>query len=312
MLDLRRLRLLRELDARGTLAAVADALGYSPSAVSQQLAVLEREAGVALLEPAGRGVRLTDAARVLVEHAGPLLEGAERARAALDAVAAGAVLGRVRVAGFHSVAVRLAAPALHDLAHDHPDLRTELVEAEPEEALPALTLGDLDLVIADEWQDQPRPPTAALTREDLFTEPLRIVLPEDHPLAGRRRVRLADLRDEVWTAGQPGMAYAEWTVRACRELGGFEPDVRHRANDPGVLLAAVRNGLAVTLLPDLVTAEALPGVVVRDVAEGQMTRTVFLATRATDEGRPSLDAVRAAIRRQARTRGTRAGRPARA
>src|SRR5688500_1071071 len=105
MLDVRRLRLLRELDARGTLAAVADALDYSPSAVSQQLAVLEREAGVPLLEPAGRGVRLTDAARVLVGHAGPLLEGAERARAALDAAAGGAVAGRVRVAAFHSVAV---------------------------------------------------------------------------------------------------------------------------------------------------------------------------------------------------------------
>lgn len=307
MLDLRRLRLLRELEARGTLAAVADALGYSPSAVSQQLAVLEREAGVALLEPAGRGVRLTDAGRVLAGHAGPLLAAAERAQADLDA-AAGTVAGRIRLATFQSVALNLAAPAFRTLASEHPDLRTELVEAEPEESLPALALGDLDVVIADEWQDQVRPRLPALDREDLFTEPLRIVLPEDHPLARRRRVRLADLRDEPWATGQPGTGYADMTVRACRELGGFEPDLRHRANDAAFLLVAVRHGLAVTLLPDLVGADRHPGVVVRDVAEGAMGRTIFLASRATDRRRPSVQATLAAIREAAQRRAGRGGR----
>src|ERR671915_990545 len=135
MLDLHRLRLLHELHARGTIAAVADALRFTPSAVSQQLAVLEREAGVKLLERAGRGVRLTDAALVLVDHAGALLERAARAEADL-AAAAGAVTGRGRIAGFESVALRLALPAMEALARDAPRLRCELVEAEPEEALP--------------------------------------------------------------------------------------------------------------------------------------------------------------------------------
>src|SRR3954462_10276275 len=155
MLDFRRLRLLRELDERGTIAAVADALQFTPSAVSQQLAILEREAGVALLERAGRGVRLTDPALMLVEHADALLERAALAEADL-AAAAGAVTGRARIAGFQSVVLRLALPAMEALAREAPRLRCELIEAEPEQALPALALGDLDVVLGDEWEHAPR------------------------------------------------------------------------------------------------------------------------------------------------------------
>src|ERR671916_179097 len=154
MLDLRRLRLLRELSERGTIAAVADALRYTPSAISQQLAMLEREAGVPLLERAGRGVRLTDAALVLVGHAEALLERAALAEADL-AAAAGTVAGRGRIAAFESVALHVAVPAMAALAVDAPRLRCELVEAEPEQALPALALGDVDLVLADEWRPHP-------------------------------------------------------------------------------------------------------------------------------------------------------------
>src|SRR5690349_13306954 len=120
MLDLRRLRLLHELHARGTIAAVADALQFTPSAVSQQLAVLEREAGVPLLARAGRGVRLTDAAVVLVRHAGTLLAEADRAAAELEAAAGGAVAGRLRIAAFQSAALRVAAPAVRALADAAP------------------------------------------------------------------------------------------------------------------------------------------------------------------------------------------------
>ena len=133
------------------MAAVADALQFTPSAVSQQLAVLEREAGVPLLEKAGRTLRLTDAALVLVGHAEALLERAALAEADL-AAAAGTVAGRGRIAAFESVALGIALPAIEALGRDAPRLRCELVEAEPEQALPALALGDLDLVLADEWQ----------------------------------------------------------------------------------------------------------------------------------------------------------------
>src|SRR5687767_6599043 len=178
MLELRRLKLLRELHERGTIAAVADALQFTPSAVSQQLAVLEREAGVALLERAGRGVRLTDAALVLVGHAGALLERAELAEADLAATA-GRVAGRGRIASFQSAAFHLAVPAMRALGRDAPELLCELIEAEPEQSLPALALGDVDLALADEWQQQPLARPAGVDREDLFRDPVRLVLPED-------------------------------------------------------------------------------------------------------------------------------------
>ena len=143
---------MRELHERGTIAAVADALQFTPSAVSQQLNLLERETGVQLLERAGRGVRLTDPALVLVEHAEALLDRAARAEADL-AQATKTVSGRARIAAFPSVAIKLAIPAIERLREHR--ARCELLEAEPETALPALALGDVDLVLGDEWQHQP-------------------------------------------------------------------------------------------------------------------------------------------------------------
>src|SRR6478735_4090880 len=177
MLDLRRLRLLYELHQRGTIAAVADALQFTPSAVSQQLAVLERETGVRLLERAGRGVRLTDSALALVDHADALLERAALAEADL-AAAAGTVSGRGRIAAFQSVALRIALPAMDALRHDAPRLRCELIEAEPEQALPALALGDVDLVLGDEWPHQPVRLPAGVQRHDLFDDPVHVAVPE--------------------------------------------------------------------------------------------------------------------------------------
>ena len=222
---------------------MADALQFTPSAVSQQLAVLEREAGVALLERAGRGVRLTDAALVLVGHAEALLDRAELAEAEL-AAAAGSVAGRGRIASFQSVAIHLAAPAMQALAREAPGLRCELVEAEPEQSLPALALGDVDLVLADEWQHQPRSRPAGVDRHDLHRDPVRLVLPEDHPAARRhaRAVPLAELAGEAWTTGHRDTGWEEMTERTCRELGGFDPDIRHRTNDSVISLALVAHG----------------------------------------------------------------------
>jgi DNA-binding transcriptional LysR family regulator len=296
MLDLRRLRLLRELKARGTIAAVADALQFTPSAVSQQLAILEREAGVPLLERAGRGVRLTDPALVLVDHAEALLEGAALAEADL-AAAAGTVTGRGRIAGFQSVALRLALPAMEALRRDAPRLRCELIEAEPEQALPALALGDVDLVLGDEWQHQPWRLPEGLERHPLFRDPVHLVLPAEHPAARRHpdAVPLAELADESWTSGHARMAWEEMTERTCRELGGFDPDIRHRTNDATVSLALVARGMAVTMLPELALPDGYPGIALRDIAEGRTGREILAATRRTDAARPSTKALLAAV-----------------
>jgi DNA-binding transcriptional LysR family regulator len=297
MLDLHRLRLLRELSERGTIAAVADALQFTPSAVSQQLAVLEREAGVPLLERAGRGVRLTDAALVLVGHAEALLDRAAEAEADL-AAAAGTVAGRGRIAGFQSVAIKLAMPAMRALAADAPRLRCELIEAEPEQALPALALGDLDLVIGDEWQHQPLQMPDGVRRDDLFDDPVYVVLPTRHPAARRHRqaVPLAELAHDVWTTGHVGMAWEEMIHRTCRELGGFDPDVRHRTTDANVSLALVADGIAVTMLPDLALPRGRAGLALRAIADAPVSRTIFAATRAADAARPSTQALLAAVR----------------
>lgn len=297
MLDLRRLRLLRELNDRGTIAAVADALQFTPSAVSQQLAMLEREAGVPLLERAGRGVRLTDPALVLVGHAEALLERAALAETDL-AAAAGTVSGRARIAGFQSVALRLALPAMKALASSAPRLRCEFVEAEPEQALPALALGDLDLVIGDEWQHQPWRLPAGLQRHELLLDPVHILLPAGHESARRHpdAVPLAELAGAAWATGPPGMGWDEMTQGTCRELGGFEPDIRHRVSDATVSLALVGQGLAVTLLPELALPGRPRGVARRAIAEGAVHRSISAAVRAADAGRPSTQAVLAAVR----------------
>ena len=304
MLDLHRLRLLHELHARGTIAAVADALQFTPSAVSQQLAVLEREAGVPLLERAGRGVRLTDPALVLVRHAEALLERAELAEADL-AAAAGKVAGRGRIASFQSVALHVVMPAIAALAREAPDLRCELIEAEPEQSLPALILGDVDLVLADEWEYQPHARPDGVERQDLCVDPVYVVLAEGHAAALRHpeAVPLAELEEEPWTTGHANTGWEEMTVRTCRGLGGFDPDIRHRTNDSVTSLALVAGGQALTLLPKLVQPETHPGVVVRALAEGSVHRTIYAATRSADAKRPSVQALLAAVRATAESLG---------
>lgn len=277
--DLRRLRLLRELAERGTLGAVAAALGYSPSAVSQQLNVLEKEAGARLLEKAGRGVRLTDAGRLLARHAGVLLTAAEAAAADLAALG-GAVRGTVRAGGLQSAARRLLVPAVARMTAAHPRVRTEVSELELEQALPGLRLGAIDLVISDEYDGHPRPRPAGLRFDVLHEEPLKLVLPPAHPLARRGGpVALSALRDDVWTASGAGTGHHDMVVGSCRSLGGYEPDVRHRSSDADVQLALVRDTGAVALLPALTLPAADPALAVRNVAERRLGRRLVVALR---------------------------------
>ncbi|MER7245707.1 LysR family transcriptional regulator [Kribbella sp. NPDC000426] len=281
MMDLHRLRLLREVHGRGTVHGAARALGYSPSAISQQLAVLEREAGTPLLERVGRNVRLTAAGQVLVRHATTLLDGVEAAEAELAAVAAGRVAGVVRIGAFQSAFIRVVAPAIRSLAAAHPDIRVEAAELEVEQAAPALRLQQLDVMVGDEYDGQPRAVHTDLLREPLLREHIRVVLPEDHPAAAADRVPIAELADLPWAACQPGTGHREMHVRVCRELGGFEPDLRYSSDDFLILLELVRTTGAGALLPDLVIGQGAPGVAVRLPAEGAVGRAVFLLTRRT-------------------------------
>lgn len=294
MLDLHRLRLLREVEGRGTLSAVAQALGYTTSAISQQLAVLEREAGVPLLERVGRNVRLTAAGQVLVKHATTLLEGVETAEAELAAAAAGQVAGTVRVASFQSAFLRIVVPTIEKLARSHPDVRIEATEAEVETSAPALQLQHLDLVIGDEYADQPRAIHPGLRRESLLHEHMNLVLPVAHPEASAARPSLSKLADLAWAACQPGTGHHQMHLRVARQLGRFEPDIRYTSDDFYILLELVRTAGAGALLPDLVVAYDAPGVVVHPLREDNIGREIFLLTRKSRT--PTVAVVATALR----------------
>ena len=301
-LDLRRLRMLRELEERGTLAAVAVALDYTPSAVSQQLAVLERETGVRLLEKAGRGVRLTDAGRLLARHAGVLLSAAEAAQTDLASLT-GEIRGTVRAGGLQSATRRLLIPAVVGLRGEHPQVRVEISELELEQALPELRLGSLDVVISDEYDGHPRPRPPGIGFALLHREPLKLVLPAAHPAAQQGGpVAVAGLRDEVWVAAATYTGHHALVVGVCRSLGGYEPDLRHRSNDADVLFELVRSTGAVALMPALTLPTADPTLAIRDVAETVIGRRLMVLTRDQPTA-PALASFLSAVTDQARRLG---------
>jgi DNA-binding transcriptional LysR family regulator len=298
-LDLRRLRLLRELEERKTLGAVATALGYTPSAVSQQLSVLEKEVGVGLFEKAGRGVRLTDAAHLLARHADALLTAAEAAQTDLASLSRD-VRGRIRAGGLQSATRHVLIPVVVRMLTEHPFVRVEVTELELEEALPELRLGTMDLVVSDEYDGHPRPRPAGLEFEVLHEEPLKVVLPAAHPAAASgRRVAIADLRDDVWVASATGTGHHALVLSTCRSLGGYEPDLRHRSNDAEVQLELVRMAGAVALLPALTLPATDPALAVREIEEASVGRRLVLITRDAAAA-PALTTFLAAIRAQAR------------
>jgi DNA-binding transcriptional LysR family regulator len=295
MLDLRKLLLLRELHARGTVAAVAEALSYTPSAVSQQLAQLQREAGVPLTERVGRRLRLTDAGLRLVEHAAVLLARLEEAEAELQG-AAGAVRGRLRLASLQTPLLSLVPAALQLLGERHPDLRVEVSEMEPEQSLPAVALGELSVAIAEEYDDAPRERYPELEREELCRDAIALVLPRKHPLAaGDGPVALADLAGEAWLSSHPDTQFAQTQLRMLRQAG-FEPDIRHWANDSAILVALVAAGEGIVLLPALARPERDPRVVTRPVADAELGRTIYAFSRRSTSGAPSTRAVIGALR----------------
>ena len=292
---MRRLAVLREFAARGTVSGAAEALGYTPSAVSQQLAQLQREAGVRLLRRSGRRLELTDPGRVLAGRAEELLASMEVVEAEL-AAHAGEVRGRVRLAAFQTAGLSLVAPALGRL-EEHPGLRVEFAEAEGEESLPALAAGGFDVVVAEEYGHAPRPRLAGVAREYLEPDPMLIALPCDHPaLPADGPVSLAELSECEWATARAGSAYADMFVRLCRSVGGFEPRIRHRAHDMLLLLELVARGCA-ALLPALGHPELDGRVAARPLAEGSFSRDIFVAFRESDRNRPSTAAVVEALRR---------------
>jgi DNA-binding transcriptional LysR family regulator len=295
MLDVRRLTLLRELSLRGTVAAVAVALHQTPSAVSQQLALLEREAGVPLLLRAGRRLQLTPQAELLVQHTSEILESLDRAESDL-AASLGAAAGPVRVAIFQSVALALLPRALDVLGREHPALTAIVTQREPETALHETFARDFDLVIAEEYPGHAAPLLPGLDRQPLTTDAIRLATP---PVAsGRWSARtIAEAADAPWVMEPHGAASRHWAEQACRRAG-FEPQVRFETADLQAHVRLIQTGHAVALLPDLIWQGASPTVSLVPLA-GDPSRTIFTSTRQAIATRPSIIAFRAALARAA-------------
>jgi DNA-binding transcriptional LysR family regulator len=288
VLDLKRLALLRELKLRGTIAAVAASLSYSPSSVSQQLSTLESEVGVTLLVKSGRRVRLTPAAELLVEHTGALLERVEQLESDLGQFGRTAS-GTVRLAVFQSAALGIIPQALTLLALEHPTLRVEITQREPESALAAVWAREFDLVIAEQYPGHAAPRSEELDREPLCSDMIRLGAPTDAVHS------LADAAHLPWVMEPRGTASRHWAEQTCR-VAGFEPDVRFETADLQAHIRLVESGHAVALLPDLVWGTRAPTIRVRELA-GRPRRDVFTSARRSGSATPSIAACREVLAR---------------
>ncbi|MFE7699833.1 LysR family transcriptional regulator [Microbacterium keratanolyticum] len=286
MFELRRLRLLHEFALRGTIAEVAANLSYSPSTVSQQLAQLEREAGVALLEPDGRRIRLTAHGRLLAEHAARALELDEAARQAL--ATAGSSLDPVRISAMQTAAEAIIPPALTLLAERAPALRVEMTEAPPEEGLFELSARRFDLVIAEQYPGYTRERHEGVEHSLLGHDPIRLVLPP-----GENETRLSEMRDRIWVMEPHGTASRHWAVQQCR-AAGFEPEVRFEAADLAAHVRLIAAGHAVGVLPDLVWTAQQPPVTLA-LLPGEPVREVFTAMRSASRDSASIRTAREAL-----------------
>lgn len=265
MLDVRRLRLLRDLSRLGTIAAVAQAHTYSPSAVSQQLSTLEREAGVALLERTGRQVRLTAAGRVLVTHAETVLAALEETSAALAAVASG-LSGPLRIGAFPTAVRTLLPAALVTLGRRHPGLELMVTELDPADVPAAVRERRLDVGLIHDY-DVPSGPLPAAPGLD--ATPL---LDETVYLAGAGS--LPDARDADWILASPGTLCHAATLQVCR-AAGFTPRARHQADDFATVLALVAAGQGVSLVPELAVARPAPDVLLTPLGTRRRNRITY-------------------------------------
>jgi len=297
MIDLRRARILREVAAKGSFSEAADELHLSQSAVSQHVAALEREMGMKLLERTRRGPRLTQAGAVLVRAAEAAITRLDEAEREIAAIA-GLDAGEISVASFPSASAALLTRAVSEFTARHPDVTVHLQEAEPEESLPLLRGGELDLAVTFDYPPYPADEDPDTERVLLLTEDLHVALPRDHPLAGRAKVPLKKLCDEAWLSGVCPSSCGEMVKHACR-TAGFEPRITFESDDYHVLQGFVAAGLGVTLLPDL-AMPTLRGDVVVVPVDGQVPkRNVWAVTRTEGSRSPATDAMVGVLRETA-------------
>jgi DNA-binding transcriptional LysR family regulator len=273
MLDVRRMRVLREVALCGSFSAAAESLSFTQSAISQQIAALEREAGAVLVERSARGVRLTEAGEAVVRHADGILGRLAEAEAELEAIA-GLRGGRLRMAAFESAAATIMPVAIAEFAKAHPAVELSMTLVEPEAAVAALKAGDLELAItfgAGKPEDRLGD---GVQHHHLLEDPMYLVLPSDHPLARKRGVRLADVADEPWIGGAPDCECNRMISQACLRFG-FDPRIAFETDDYAAVQGFVAAGVGVSLIAELGLRSVREDIVVRPLGRDTPVRQIF-------------------------------------
>jgi DNA-binding transcriptional LysR family regulator len=275
MLNVARLKILKEVAYRGSLSAAAHALDYTQSSVSQQIAALEAETGMTLLERHPRGVSLTAAGQTLVGHAEGILARLEIAETALSAIA-GLRGGRLRMASFPTAGSTLMPLAIANFRASYPDVELTLAEGEPEEIAPRLRAGELDLALLFEFDDE-EPLLADMSRSPLLEDPMYLALPREHRLAEKSKLRLSELQSEAWVQTSSSSPCARHVVRCCH-AAGFEPTVSFESDDYQTVQGLVAAGVGVALIPELALSVVREDIVIRALSPAPPVRQVIAAT----------------------------------
>jgi molybdate transport repressor ModE-like protein len=289
MLDVRRLRILREVAEHGSFSAAADALHLTQSAVSQQIASLERETGALLVDRNRGNLRLTDPGEALVGHTDAVLARLDEAERELREIA-GLRSGRVRMVSFPTAGATVVIGAVAAFREAHPEVEIQLSEAEPEESIPALKAGDQDLAIVFDFDGIPLPEDRDTEKTLLLEEGMQIAIPKDHPLAGRKKVKLSAFADETWVLGTCAATCRDNVKLACRRAG-FEPRVGFESDDYQVHQSLIAAGLAIGLVPELLLSGRHAGVAVVDIDPHAPVRRVWALTRPPETRSPAAQAM---------------------
>jgi len=270
----KRLRILKEVADRGSFSAAAEALSYTQSAVSQQIAALEREAGSQLVTRGSRGIRLTEAGEALVRHADAILTRLADAEAELEAIA-GLRGGRLRLAAFPTVGATLMPLAIATFRKRHPDVELTVKQLEPEDSLPMLKCGELDIALTIEPSTHGE--SDGLETTHLLDDPMFAALPLDHPLANKARVRLKDLKDEAWIGTTDSCSCGTLVRNHCIRMG-FEPRITFESDDYLAVQGLVAAGVGVALIPTLALTTVRDDIVIRDLGHESPVRQIAAAT----------------------------------
>ncbi|PPK92497.1 DNA-binding transcriptional LysR family regulator [Kineococcus xinjiangensis] len=290
MVDVGALRALRSVAALGTLARAAEELGFTASAISQQIKRLEREVGVPVLAPAGRGVVLTPAGRAIVESAPEVFQALERCAEAARSASRGAPRGTLVVAAFSTAIRGLLAPTVGHLSTRCPDLRVDIVEQDPDHALRSVATGAADLALVHDADGLPAVLPGSLTQRHVHTDAGDVVMRREHPLAQREEALTGnDLAGHAWVTSPPGTVCHQWFRRLVADVSG-EPDVRHLIDDFSTQLSLVAVSGVIALIPRLARPPLHDGLVARPLRRPPK-REVHAAWRRSADASPALRAV---------------------